>query len=158
RLRGDRHAQLPPMLLRGEQSNSSVAYGDQLILKLFRRIEQGLNPDLEIGRFLSDVADFPHVPAVAGALEYQPNGDEPWTLAVLQSFARNQGTAWQYTLETLDRYYDQADVEAADALALPSPGQSLVDLSTEPSPSAGHERIGAYLQSAQLLGQRTAEL
>src|SRR5205807_690161 len=57
--------------MRAEQSNSSVVFGDQLILKLFRRTEQGINPDLEIGQFLTERIGFPHSPSVAGSIQYR---------------------------------------------------------------------------------------
>src|SRR5262249_53777832 len=60
---------LPASLMHAEQSNTSILYGTTFLLKLFRRVASGVNPDLEIGHFLTDTAAFPHVPAVAGALE-----------------------------------------------------------------------------------------
>ncbi|MEX2560839.1 MAG: maltose alpha-D-glucosyltransferase, partial [Pirellulales bacterium] len=160
RLRHQTNGPLVASVLRGEQSNSSLAYGDQLILKLFRRVEQGVNPDLEIGRYLTEEARFPHTPPLAGALEYRKGNEEPLTLAILQGYVRNNGTAWQYTLEALGRYYDQAAVEPlrlepADQSAL---GRSLADMIEEPPSPRAVERLGVYLQSAELLGQRTAEL
>src|SRR5205807_4815412 len=62
---------LEPHVVQAEQSNSSIVYGDRLILKLFRRLEEGLNPDLEIGAFLTERAGFDHIPPAAGALEYR---------------------------------------------------------------------------------------
>jgi maltose alpha-D-glucosyltransferase / alpha-amylase len=59
-------------LLKRDQSNTSIIYDQQFILKLFRRVAGGVNPDLEIGRFLTEKAVFPHTAAVAGALEYRP--------------------------------------------------------------------------------------
>ena len=61
-------AAFEPHLGRAEQSNSSVLFGDQLILKLFRKVEPGVNPDLEIGRFLA-AQGFEHTPPLAGWLE-----------------------------------------------------------------------------------------
>src|SRR3984893_1527601 len=111
RLRGVRAASLSelvssaeaarPKLLTGEQSNSSVIYGNRVILKFFRRIEEGENPDLEIGRFLTEKARFPHVPRIAGFLEYQAQRGKTATQAILQEFVPNQGDAWRYVLKTL---------------------------------------------------------
>ncbi len=149
----------PATVLKGEQSNSSLAYGDQLIFKLFRRVEAGINPDLEVGRFLTDETSFMHVPPVAGSLEYRVGHEEPLILGILSGFVPNQGTAWQYTLETLARYFERATVEPVDDDADESQlSQSLLDLAGQEIPQSATERLGAYRQSAELLGQRTAEL
>jgi trehalose synthase-fused probable maltokinase len=107
-LRGPAEEDLSPALLGAEQSNTSIRYGNRLILKLFRRLETGTNPDLEIGHFLTEATDFAHIPGVAGALEYHPTGaPEAVTLAILQGFVPNQGDAWRYTLESLANYFEQ---------------------------------------------------
>jgi maltose alpha-D-glucosyltransferase/alpha-amylase len=143
--------------MQAEQSNTSIAYRNTFILKLFRRIAPGVNPDLEIGRFLTEQAAFAHTPAVAGALEYRQDHGEPTTVAILHSFVPNQGDAWQYTLDALDHYFERAFVQR-EVEQPPLPHTSLVALSEEaPSPLA-QETIGSYLAAVQLLGQRTAEL
>ena len=104
RRRGD--GSLDPSLLGAEQTNTSVLYGDQLVLKLFRRLESGVNPDLEIGRFLTDRDEFAHTPPVAGALEYRATTATSSTLAILQEYVPNEGDAWTYTLDPLRRYFE----------------------------------------------------
>jgi trehalose synthase-fused probable maltokinase len=90
-----------PRVGTAEQSNTSIIFGDRFILKLFRRLEMGTSPDLEIGRFLTRQG-FPHTPALAGALEYVKLSEgEPMTLAILQGFVPNRGDAWSYTLNGL---------------------------------------------------------
>src|SRR6185369_16888204 len=69
-----RSATLDPQPRKSEQSNTSISFGDRLILKVFRRLEPGINPDLEIGQALTG-AGFEHVPAVAGWLAYRPAGE-----------------------------------------------------------------------------------
>jgi maltokinase len=85
--------------LTGEQSNTSVVVGD-LVLKSLRRPQPGLNPDLEITRFLTTRTAFRHVPRLAGWLEYAGVG-EPATLAVLQEFVPNTGDGWTHVVSTL---------------------------------------------------------
>jgi trehalose synthase-fused probable maltokinase len=88
----------PPKVLAGEQSNTSIRYGDALILKLFRRLQFGPNPDVEIGWFLTEHTPFRGTPPVAGSLSYiAPDGAEA-SLALLQRFERNRGDAWTTTL------------------------------------------------------------
>ncbi len=149
-----------PSGLKSEQSNSSVLYGDRYILKLFRRLEPGQNPDLEVGRFLTERMAFPHVPPVAGAIEYRVDREEPATLAILQKFVPNEGDAWSYTLDALGRFYERMAARPAPAGpdAGPLPHPRLVELAGHDLPQAASKLIGAYLGNAQLLGQRTAEL
>ncbi|MDE3050751.1 MAG: alpha-amylase, partial [Nitrospirota bacterium] len=96
-------AALEPAVLKAEQSNTSVAYGDRVLLKVYRRVENGMNPDLEIGRILTTM-NFPHSPPVAGYIEYVRANGEAVTVAILQGFVHNQGDAWKYTLEAFDDY------------------------------------------------------
>jgi maltose alpha-D-glucosyltransferase/alpha-amylase len=158
-VRGADSTPLEPNILRGEQTNTSVTYGERLIMKLFRRLESGLNPDLEIGRHLTDKTDFVYVPQVAGALEYRRAGSEPVTAAILQGFVPNQGDAWRYTLDHLGSFYANALASRPDALdACKPPARPLLELAESEVPLAVAETIGPYLTSARLLGQRTAEL
>jgi maltose alpha-D-glucosyltransferase/alpha-amylase len=149
---------LEATVMRAEQSNTSVMYGHTFILKLFRRSVPGLNPDLEIGRYLTEKRAFPHIPAVAGALEYRRGSDEPVTLAILQGFVANEGDAWSYTLDLLSQYYERVQVQGADARAAPLPAAAPLALVDEEMPTVAYELIQHYLESARLLGQRTAEL
>jgi trehalose synthase-fused probable maltokinase len=85
--------------LRGEQSNTSIVLGD-LVLKSLRRPAPGLNPDLEMLRFLTTKTAFPHVPRLAGSAEYE-GGEEPAALAVLQEFVPNTGDGWGHVVSAL---------------------------------------------------------
>jgi maltose alpha-D-glucosyltransferase/alpha-amylase len=87
-----------------DHNNTSVVYGKQLILKLFRCIDAGLNPDLEIGRFLREHG-FAHTPPVAGALTYQPQRGEPISLAIVQGYVPNQGELGDIVQAALRAYF-----------------------------------------------------
>ncbi|HVX60087.1 MAG TPA: maltose alpha-D-glucosyltransferase [Pirellulales bacterium] len=150
---------------RVEQSNTSIAYGDQLMLKVFRRVESGVNPDLAIGRYLREASSFDHSPPVAGWIEYVSGKDVRYDVGILHAFVPNQGTAWQYTLETLQRYFEEVAVGPAshngsnhDSQNGTAPHFSLVKLAMQEVPAVASERLRAYQQSAELLGRRTAEL
>jgi maltose alpha-D-glucosyltransferase/alpha-amylase len=158
RLRGPETEHLASSLIKAEQSNTSVIYGDRLILKLFRRIDEGQNPDLEIGTFLTEEAGFPHISPVAGALEYRREHEEPMTLAILQGFVPNQGDAWKYTLDSLGRFYERVMSRPPDAETLDCPKTSPLALIDKKIPEPGGELIGTYLHSARQMGQRTAEM
>jgi maltose alpha-D-glucosyltransferase/alpha-amylase len=104
----DHNPPLNPTLAKAEQSNSCVTFGDQFILKFFRRVEPGVNPDLEISRFLTGQTDFANTPKLAGYVEYQlADEEEPSTLGILQTFIPDSTTAWQFTLDSLGRYFEQ---------------------------------------------------
>jgi trehalose synthase-fused probable maltokinase len=119
---------------RVEQSNSSVIFVERLILKVFRRVEAGINPELEIGRFLTERTSFRQIAPVAGSLDYRPLRGEASSLAVLTAYVPNQGDAWSFTLNELAEFYSRA--------------------SGTPRP----EIVGHYVQDAALLGRRTGEL
>ncbi len=144
---------LSPQISKGEQSNTSIIYGDRLILKLFRRLEPGVSPELEIGEFLTQRAHFPHTPALVGSIEYQKRREEPITLGVLQRYVANEGTAWEYTLDALGSYYERA-LTNTNSLVEGSPGHWLDDLDRVPLA----EGVNGYLESARRIGQRTAEM
>ena len=135
-----------------EQSNTSIVYADRLIVKLFRRLQAGTNPDLEIGLHLTERAGFPRVPAVAGWFEYVAPGTQASTLAMMQQFVKSQGDGWTHALGAVGRFYD----EIGDAAAPDVPGRgTMIDL--EP-PHHVREAMGGYLESAATLGRRTAEM
>jgi len=149
---------LESALLTGEQTNTSVVYGDRFKLKLFRRLEEGVSPELEIGRFLTEKESFPYAPLVAGVLEYRHRRrGELVTLGILHEYIPNEGDGWGYTLDSLRRYFERVLAHPGVEAPLPR-GSSFVDISEEALPPIAQEIIGPYLVSAQLLGQRTAQL
>jgi maltose alpha-D-glucosyltransferase/alpha-amylase len=87
-----------------EQSNSAVMFGNKLFMKAYCRLHAGINPELEMGRFLTEVSPFPHIVPVAGSVHYERNDGSIITLALLQGYAENQGDAWHYTLDYLERF------------------------------------------------------
>ncbi len=149
---------LKPKPMKVEQSNSSIIYGDRLVLKVFRHVEPGVNPDLEIGRFLSESVHFPHVPAVAGWLEYSATDGQPATLGTLQEFVPNQGDAWRFTLNSLAEFWQQGMGRLAEVSSLSPPGLYPLKRSVLPMPDIMRELCGKYLDVAALLAQRTAQL
>ena len=150
-------AALEPAVMKAEQSNTSVAYGDRLLLKVYRRVENGINPDLEIGRILTTM-NVPHSPPVAGSIEYiRPNG-ETVTVAILQGFVQNQGDAWKYTLEAFDRYLVRCRAQPTGREYELILNEPLLEMVQKAIPTFARELIGSYLDSASRIGQRTAEL
>jgi maltose alpha-D-glucosyltransferase/alpha-amylase len=153
-------ADAPLQVRRGsaEQSNTSILFGDRFILKLFRRLESGVNPDCEIGRYLTEKTTFNGIPPFAGLIEYVPaSGAEATTLAMLQGLVANEGDGWKWTVEELDRYYETCAAVAFPENASGELGDSL-DMSERPTSQLARDHVGIYLDSAAMLGRRTAEL
>jgi maltose alpha-D-glucosyltransferase/alpha-amylase len=89
-----------------EQSNTSVLVGTDCIVKLFRRLEPGINPEIEVGRFLTETVGFANAPPLLGAVEWA-EGEERSAAAVIHRFIENQGDAWSVTSAYLDRYIEE---------------------------------------------------
>jgi maltose alpha-D-glucosyltransferase/alpha-amylase len=158
RLRGSAAAGLEPRPLIADQSNSAMIYGDRFLLKLYRKVDEGVNPELEIGLTLTERGTFDHLPLAGGAIEYRAGRREVRTLALLQQYVSSEDDAWEYTLDEAARFFDRALIRhRAEPLHEPPPAGVLALRDTAPPPLA-EETIGAYLETARLLGRRTAEL
>ena len=107
---GGLHTGLPARVMGAEQSNTSIVYGDEYILKMFRRVQPGLNPDLEISRALT-AAGSPHVAAPVGWLEGTVDG-QTTTLAMMQVFARNATDGWAMATASVRDLFAEADLHA----------------------------------------------
>lgn len=109
----------PPLtqtrLVTAEQSNTSVIYDHQAILKCFRRVVAGLNPDVEVSRFLTTRAGFEHTPAMLGSIDYMTADGTAHSLGLLQAFVANEGDAWEHSLKLLSEFLRQArQIDAPD--------------------------------------------
>jgi maltose alpha-D-glucosyltransferase/alpha-amylase len=161
-LKGKKISDLPvndSQVIKAEQSNTSLIYGRDYFLKMFRRLDEGINPDLEIGRFLTEHAEFPNTPAFAGAVEYRRHGADPIVLAILQRFVPNQGDAWSFALNATRSYLDKVLAGKHDIGSLPTLPSSLLDIAESDVDPVIQDLVGAvYVGMASLLGKRTAEL
>ncbi len=140
-----------------DQSNTSLVYGEKLILKFFRRLEPGINPELELSQYLSQQG-FLNTPPLAGAIELKSPHQEATTLAILHEYVISQENAWQYTQDFLAGFYEHAltlELGESNTAMLHQP---LISLAQRELPAGAVEAIGLYLESARILGQRTAEL
>jgi maltose alpha-D-glucosyltransferase/alpha-amylase len=155
RLRGPETVRLEAQLSVAEQSNNSVIFGERLMLKVFRRLEEGVNPELEVGRFLTEKTAFSQIAPLAGTLEYRRGKGEPASIAILQGYIPNQGDAWQYTLTTLAHFFNSPDLVGEQPPAIP---RSVIEASRQEPHELAVKTIGGYLESARMLGRRTAEL
>ncbi len=146
-------------MVKAEQSNSSVVYGDRFFLKLYRSVEEGINPDLEMTRFLTERTRFSQVPSFAGALEYRSAGGTPYALGMLQNFIPNHGDAWSFTQGALDRFIEDLLAHRTELPPLPSGLPFYLDADPDELQPEIREYLGHFfLEMIYLLGQRTAEM
>jgi len=142
-----------------DQSNSGVVFGDKLMLKIFRAIEEGPNAEFEVARFLSTRDPvYRGTPRLAGVLEYRQPGHEDATVGTMFQFVPNQGDAWQLTMGALDRYFEHLLADNALPDTPPTQTGSLLDQSRVPPTDVVIDWVGSYIDNVRLLGLRTAEL
>jgi maltose alpha-D-glucosyltransferase/alpha-amylase len=147
----------PGALVRTEcPDNACVSFGDKAVLKVFRRLERGINPELEFGRYLTNHG-FEHALPLLGAVEYRPAEGEPQTVAVLHGNLPNSASGWQFAHDSLLRFFET--VMAQPAMTLPvAQGVSLWELAGGSAPQEAQDLLGADLEWAGSLGKRVGEL
>ncbi|MDP1584215.1 MAG: maltose alpha-D-glucosyltransferase [Bradyrhizobium sp.] len=132
----------PPVHIRAvetEQSNSTALVDEDYVAKIYRKLEPGINPEIEVGRFLTEVAGFANTPALLGSVELV-EGDNTSAIAVVHAFVQNQGDAWTVTAAYLDRFVEEQRLLAASE----HPGES--------------EEQVPYLHYISQTGRRVAEM
>jgi len=129
---------LTPRVSPGEQTNSTIVFGDRALMKIYRQLTVGPNPELEMGLFLSAQPHPPPTPRVLGALSYEGAGEPPRSLGIVHQFLVNDGDAWSMTLRELRDYFVRvAQAPGGDPAAPP---------------------IGRFGALAETMGRRTGEL
>jgi maltose alpha-D-glucosyltransferase/alpha-amylase len=129
-----------------EQSNVSLAFGDKGLLKIYRRLRPGRQPDIEVARFLTENTSFANTPAFLGEATLATGDAEPATVAACFAYVSNQGDGWTVTVDALTREIQDRAIRAS---------------ADQPVGGSGVESEGAFpypLDLADLLGRRTAEL
>jgi maltose alpha-D-glucosyltransferase / alpha-amylase len=125
-----------------EQSNNAVIVDERIFVKLYRRLHDGMQPEIEVAQFLSQSGGFKNTPALLGLIEHRPDNGAPLVLGALFEFVRNQGDCWGPIVDALERHLD-------DVLLL----QSDEDVEAEEATVYVHP-----LNLPIRLGQRTAEM
>ncbi|HEY0721207.1 MAG TPA: maltose alpha-D-glucosyltransferase [Gammaproteobacteria bacterium] len=123
-----------------EGTNSTIILGDRLFIKLYRHVEKGINTEVEMCRFLTEVSRFANISPLAGTVDFVAHDGTSATLVLVQGYVANQGDGWNYTLDYLERFLE-------DCLFRP---QSIPDVPAE--------RHLDFRWLIQILGQRTGEL
>lgn len=162
RLKADligRDLPLDSRVLGVEQSNSSILYGDQLVLKLYRRLEDGVNPDTEIGRMLTEKKRFEHTPAYKGGVEYRRRQGQPIQIGFMQDYVANQGDAWSYTLDQVGHYLDFVMTHRREVGEAPSAVPLRMDERSSDHYPMIKRVVGEFnSEMFALLGRRSAEM
>jgi maltose alpha-D-glucosyltransferase/alpha-amylase len=144
----------------GPHPSTAVRFGDRHLLKFFRALEEGTNPEVEIGQHLRRVqGGAPHVPRLEAFAEYARARGEPSALAVVQEFVPNEGTAWGLARVEVGRFYERALTLLRDQEAPRPPARAdFVAMAAAAPPPVIAEAMGTFREMAGLLGRRTGEL
>jgi maltose alpha-D-glucosyltransferase / alpha-amylase len=122
-----------------EQSNSTALVDNDYVVKIYRKLESGTNPEIEIGWYLTEVAGFANTPALLGSVEFVEGGERS-AIGIVHAFVENQGDGWTVTSAYLDRFVDE---------------QRLLPASEYPGKS---EEQVPYLRYMSQAGRRVAEM
>ena len=123
-----------------EQSNTSVVIEDHVVVKLYRNVSSGIQPEIDIGRFLTDVAGFANTPPLVGSVELRDEAGTPTALAVVHGFVRNQGDGWSQTVTYLNQFLDECALLPIEEV------------------EGRQDRHNVYLSRIRQLGLRTGEM
>lgn len=146
-------------VLKTEQSNSSVLYRDQFFFKLYRKLEPGVNPEVELLRYLSEDQGFTHVPRYSGSIEYESTTGERSALGLLIDYVPSSGDAWGYTQDAIDRFFEILLIgEETTEKRIRTPESPLAVNPKEIPEAFIALADGFFLEMIELLGRRTGEL
>jgi maltose alpha-D-glucosyltransferase/alpha-amylase len=149
---------MKPKVLSGEQSNTSIIYGNRFFLKIFRKVDRAINPDLEITRFLTEHTSFKHIPAFVGAIEWAYEKDS-LVVGMMQEMIESSGDAWVNMLDRLNDFNESLLVRNVSAPTSEKAGSLFDPVSYEEIPEEFKELIeGSVAEQARLLGVRTGEM
>ncbi|MDX5347832.1 MAG: putative maltokinase, partial [Hymenobacteraceae bacterium] len=146
-------------VLSADQSNTSIVYDNRYFLKLYRKLDRAINPDLEITRFLTEIAKFEQTPKYLGSVWHSRGNMPMLVLGMMLEMVPNQGDAWEYIGDSVKRFMERVKTQA-DLMPAGAPASDLFnpvdfhELSEEWQQLLG----GAYVERVNLLGQRTAEM
>ena len=154
----DEQEKIKPKVLSGEQSNTSIIYGNRFFLKIFRKVDRAVNPDLEITRFLTEQTSFRNIPAFVGSIEWKYDKDS-LVIGMMQEMIESSGDAWVTMLDRLNDYNETILVGNKTLLTNEKRGSLMEPVSYDFIPEEFKELIDASTaEQARLLGVRTGEM
>ncbi|MBT1697933.1 maltose alpha-D-glucosyltransferase [Fulvivirgaceae bacterium PWU4] len=148
-----------PRVLSAEQSNTSLAYDNRFFMKLFRKVDRAINPDLEITHFLTEQAKFPYIPAFVGSVEWRYDKGTI-VLGMMQEMIESSSDAWTYMLERLSDFNEKILARTVLNISPPPLQGSLSNpLRYEEIPEEAKELIeGPVAELVRVLGIRTGQM
>ncbi len=147
------------LLIESRNRHVIIQYNKEFIIKLYRKIDRGTDRDVEICNYLCKKKDFKFVPEYLGQIEYTKKGDIKRTLAIVQEYVPNYGTAWQYFSDALNRFYERVSIHGGEIELPPIEGSLEKPKVFEDMSEPTQELIGgAHIEHIRLLAQRTAEM
>ena len=144
-----------PTICFEDQTNQSSMFGDRVVLKTYRAVEEGTHPEVETGQWLALQGTAGRTAPLLGVVEYRQRHREPMALALVHRFVPHESTAWQYALDDIGEFLERMAASSQPAPALPH-HVSLGDLT--PAPVGAADVLGGILSQMSLLGTRLAEL
>ena len=149
-----------PKVMSAEQSNTSITYDNAWYLKIYRKVDKAINPDVEVTRFLSKEAGFKHIPAYIGSVEWKTANNEPMVLGMMQEMVSSTSDGWAYILDRLDDFNETLLADANKTLVLSENVGSLIEpLAFENIPEDIKVLLdGTVAELIRLLGVRTGEM
>ncbi len=146
-------------VLKAEQSNNSFIFDNRLYCKFYRRIDEGINPEVEIVETITEKTSYKNVPPFIGTLKYTSKNRQPVFIALMQNYIKNQGDMFQFTIDELDRYFERVISRVNELKDFTEISSHLVNFDEGEFPELAHEIMGGlYLEIVTHLGRRTAEL
>jgi maltose alpha-D-glucosyltransferase/alpha-amylase len=144
-----------PSLVYDRSAHTSMVFGTRFVMRVLRRIEDGPHPDVEIGRTLTEEGRASCVPPLLGALEYSRSRTQSAVVGTLHGFVSHEADAWTYTIDELGRYFERVLTTLRGAT--PPALEAVTELARRETPPEMQALAGVYLDSAALMGQRTAD-
>lgn len=145
--------------MKAEQSNNSIVYDNRVVLKIYRHMQEGMNPDYEITRYLTEKARFKNIPAYTGSIEYIDKSGDNYIIAMAQEFVENSGDAWSYSSDVVSKYFDRALTKGKPAYEIMEEYPAFTEVNEAEIPHIMHELIGGlFLEMMSILGRRTGEM
>jgi maltose alpha-D-glucosyltransferase/alpha-amylase len=148
---------LNPHIRESDHESTIISFRDSFVLKLFRRIDNEIHPEMEMGQFLS-IKKFKHTPILSGQIMYSIDRDIPMTMGVVHNYISNQGSAEDWVIDVLESYFELPLTHRKEIPATYLPRVHILESLHLQLPQELKEPIGTGMGFMELLGRRIAEL
>lgn len=146
-------------VLSAEQSNTSLIYDNNVFTKFYRKLDTGINPDIEITQYLTEKTNFQYIPRYIGSIEYRKNTHNSYYLGMMQEVVPNEGDAWSHFEDVLLRFYESVLASPYMKSPFALKGELGDPLTFNKTPDDLQSLLGAgNAEQISLLGKRTAEM